>query len=117
MNGVPIARLFGIEIRLHLSWIFIVAIITVDRRRPAGERLPSRDAVPTRRSPGRSALAASLGFMLTVIAHELAHALVERRDGTTVDVDLGPLHRLARGRRRPGARRRGRRPRSPSPGR
>ena len=29
MNGVPIARLFGIEIRLHLSWIFIVAIITV----------------------------------------------------------------------------------------
>ena len=29
MSGVPVARLFGIEIRIHLSWIFIVAIITV----------------------------------------------------------------------------------------
>jgi hypothetical protein len=29
MNGVPVARILGFEIRLPLSWIFIVAIVTV----------------------------------------------------------------------------------------
>ena len=29
MNGIPVARILGFEIRLHLSWVFIVAIITV----------------------------------------------------------------------------------------
>ena len=29
MNGVPIARILGFEVRLHISWLFIVAIITV----------------------------------------------------------------------------------------
>ena len=29
MNGVPIARILGFEVRLHLSWLFIIAIITV----------------------------------------------------------------------------------------
>ena len=29
MNGVPVARILGFEIRLHLSWLFIVAIVTV----------------------------------------------------------------------------------------
>ena len=26
MNGVPIARIFGFEVRLHISWLFIIAI-------------------------------------------------------------------------------------------
>ena len=29
MNGVPVARILGFEVRLHLSWLFIVAIVTV----------------------------------------------------------------------------------------
>jgi Zn-dependent protease len=80
MNGVPVARLFGIEIRLHLSWIFIIAIITVT----VGGRLGSVQ-------PDDATVAwvigavASLGFLATVVAHELAHALVARRTGLAID--------------------------------
>lgn len=81
MNGIPVARLFGIEIRIHLSWVFIVAIITVT----IGGRLGVLD-------PGfPPALAwviggvASLVFLVTVVAHELAHALVARRNGLPVE--------------------------------
>ena len=28
-GGIPIARIFGIEVRIHLSWVLILAIITV----------------------------------------------------------------------------------------
>jgi len=86
VNGVPIARLFGIEIRLHLSWIFIVAIITAT----VGGRLamlpPTADETPAPDATLAWAIgvAASLVFMLTVIAHELAHALVERHFGIEV---------------------------------
>lgn len=81
MSGVPVARLFGIEIRLHLSWIFIVAIITVTVGGRLGTLQPAADA----------ALAwvigaiASLGFLVTVVAHELAHAIVGRRAGLPVE--------------------------------
>lgn len=80
MNGVPVARLFGVEIRLHLSWIFIVAIITVT----VGGRLGSLQETdaPLAWAIG---LLASLGFLATVVAHELAHALVSRRTGLPVE--------------------------------
>ena len=81
MSGVPVARLFGIEIRIHLSWIFIVAIITVT----VGGRLnivePGFDPVVA----WIIGAVASLGFLLSVVVHELAHALVSRRTGTPVD--------------------------------
>jgi Zn-dependent protease len=81
MSGVPVARLFGIEIRIHLSWIFIVAIITVT----VGGRLnivePDFDPVVA----WIIGAVASLGFLLSVVVHELAHALVSRRTGTPVD--------------------------------
>ena len=50
MNGVPIARILGFEIRLHLSWLFIVAIVTVT----VAGRLSAFQPTSTRRSPGRS---------------------------------------------------------------
>ncbi len=81
MNGVPVARLFGIEIRLHLSWIFIVAIITVTVGGRLGQLQPSADATFS----WVIGAVASLGFLATVVAHELAHALVGRRMGLPVD--------------------------------
>lgn len=82
MNGVPVARVLGFEIRLHVSWIFIVAIITVTVAGRLNQFQPEVDG-------GISwviGLIGSLGFMLTVIAHELAHAIVARRDGVTGSV-------------------------------
>jgi Zn-dependent protease len=81
MNGVPIARLFGIEIRLHLSWIFIIAIITVTVGGRLGTLQPADDATLA----WVIGAVASLGFLATVVAHELAHALVARRTGLPVD--------------------------------
>lgn len=81
MSGVPIARLFGIEIRLHLSWIFIVAIITAT----VGGRLTSLQPTADPALAWGIGVAASLAFLVTVVAHELAHALVARRSGMIVD--------------------------------
>ncbi len=79
MNGVPIARIAGFEIRLHVSWLFVVAIVTVTVASRLTEFQPDV-------APGITwaiGLIGSLGFLLTVIAHELGHAVVARRDGAT----------------------------------
>jgi Zn-dependent protease len=78
MSGVPIARILGFEIRLHLSWLFIVAVVTVT---VAGRLSVFQPDIAPEVSWGVG-LVGSLGFMLTVVAHELAHALVARRDGS-----------------------------------
>ncbi|HET7702006.1 MAG TPA: site-2 protease family protein [Candidatus Limnocylindrales bacterium] len=82
MNGVPVARILGFEIRLHLSWIFIVAIITVT----VGPRLTTFQPGIDQATSWVIGLVGSLGFMLTVIVHELAHAVVARRDGSETRV-------------------------------
>jgi Zn-dependent protease len=80
MNGVPVARLFGIEIRLHLSWIFIIAIITVSVGGRLGAVQPGADATIA----WVIGVLSSFGFLATVVAHELGHALVARRTGSEV---------------------------------
>ena len=82
MNGVPVARILGFEVRLHLSWLFIVAIVTVTVADRLSVFQPGID-------PGLSwtiGFLGSLGFMFTAIAHELAHALAARRDGAPGEV-------------------------------
>ena len=52
MNGIPIARLFGIEIRVHLGWVVVSALVA--RASPsASSRSPSRPSI--RRWRGSSA--------------------------------------------------------------
>nr|MBA2382115.1 site-2 protease family protein [Chloroflexota bacterium] len=82
MNGIPVARIFGFEVRLHSSWVFIVAVITVIVARRLTEIQPEIEPAVT----WIIGLVGSLGFMLSVIAHELAHAIVARRDGTVIRV-------------------------------
>jgi Zn-dependent protease len=82
MNGVPIARILGFEIRLHVSWIFIIAIVTVTVAGRLTQFQPEISPAVT----WAVGLIGSLGFLATVIAHELAHAVVARRDGATAHV-------------------------------
>jgi Zn-dependent protease len=78
MNGVPIARILGFEVRLHLSWLFIVAIVTVTVAGRLSAFQPDIEP-PISWVVG---LIASLGFMVSVVAHELGHAIAARRDGS-----------------------------------
>jgi Zn-dependent protease len=88
VNGLPIARLLGIEIRVSVAWMVLIALITF---------LGAEQAVLT--APGLArpvqwliGLAIALGFLATVVAHELAHALVGRRMGVpTSGIVLGFL--------------------------
>jgi Zn-dependent protease len=86
VNGLPVARLFGIEIRLPLSWVFVVAIISVTVGGQLGAVLPASSEA----FAWAVGLAASLGFLLATIAHELAHALVARHSG--MDVSAISVH-------------------------
>ena len=81
MSGLAVARILGIEVRLHLSGVFIVAIITVT----VGTRLEAVPGGPGTGTAWAIGAIASIVFMFTVVAHELAHAIVSRRVGIPVD--------------------------------
>jgi Zn-dependent protease/predicted transcriptional regulator len=83
MNGIPIARIFGFEIRIHLSWILIIAIVTVL------VQMQAETAAPALSMPVRWAIGAIIGgaFLLSVLAHELAHGIAARRLG----IEVGPI--------------------------
>lgn len=82
MSGVPVARILGFEIRLPLSWVFIVAIITVT----VAGRLPTFLPDASESLGWVVGVAASLLFLASVVVHELAHAVVARRDGADTSV-------------------------------
>ena len=82
MRGVPVARLFGIEIQVPLAWIFVLALVGA----LAAAQLKA--VTPSLPEPASWILAAlvALGFFASAVAHDLAHALVARRRGLTVGV-------------------------------
>jgi Zn-dependent protease/CBS domain-containing protein len=82
MSGLPVARLFGIEIRLALSWVFVIAIVTVT----IGGQLRAIQPEAPELLAWVIGGTASLGFLVATVAHELAHALVARRVGMDVPV-------------------------------
>ena len=76
-SGLPIARVLGIEIRISLLWGALIALVTLMGAGQAGAVAP--DLAPLLQWAIGAAVA--LGFLLSVIAHELSHALVGRRYG------------------------------------
>ena len=76
-GGVPIARLFGIEIRISLTWAVLIAIVTL-----LGAQ-QTQFTAPDLPGPVQWAVGGiiAFGFLASVIAHELAHALLGRRYG------------------------------------
>jgi Zn-dependent protease/CBS domain-containing protein len=83
MNGIPVARIFGFEIRIHLSWVLIVAVITILAQ------MQAETAAPSMSPPLRWAVGAIIAgaFLLSVLAHELAHGVAARRLG----LEVGPI--------------------------
>jgi Zn-dependent protease len=79
MNAVPIARLFGFEIRVHVSWAIILAVIAVTAATRVAEVAPGIGSV------GSWAVGAVIAaaFLLSALAHELGHAVAARRVGLT----------------------------------
>ncbi len=80
MIGVPIARIRGIEIRVQLGWIFVVALVAALAVIEVGE------AVPTLAAPVQWLLGGAVGlaFFGSAMVHDLAHALTARRRGVDV---------------------------------
>lgn len=76
-TGVPIARLFGLEVRVHLSWVLIIAIITIGVGNQFGVLHPQWPPALLWIASG----AVSLLFFASVVAHELAHGVVAQRRG------------------------------------
>jgi Zn-dependent protease len=87
MAGLLLGPVFGLRVRVHLSWVFIVALIVL---------FVADSAAPT--APGGSAeipfgtlvrwligVAVAALFFVSVLIHELAHAFVARRFGLPVE--------------------------------
>ncbi|MGH2476990.1 MAG: site-2 protease family protein, partial [Candidatus Limnocylindrales bacterium] len=77
ISAIPVARLFGFEIRVHVSWLVILAIIAVSVVTRIDEVAPKTDTV-VRWVVGGIVAAA---FLLSALAHELGHAIAARRAG------------------------------------
>jgi Zn-dependent protease/CBS domain-containing protein len=80
-GGVSLGHLFGVELRLDGSLLVIFALVTVNLGAGALRRWhPDWSAWAT----WSLALGAAALFFLSLLAHELAHALVARRQGVPV---------------------------------
>src|SRR3954454_18994906 len=67
--SVPAGRVFGVEIRIHLTFLFLLFFIWLTEAAPHGPAHPGR---------GLALLAIIFG---SVILHELGHAFVNARTG------------------------------------
>ena len=78
--GVPIARIFGIEIRVPLAWAIVLALIAV----LAVGQLTAVDPELEEAVAWLLGGFVALGFFLSSVSHDLAHAIVARRRGVDV---------------------------------
>jgi Zn-dependent protease len=77
-SGVPLGRIFGIEIRAHWTWVFLLAMITVAFG--AGLSAQTDDGLGPALGWATAIVTAVLVFA-SVTAHELAHVGIARRNG------------------------------------
>ncbi|MFO8036689.1 MAG: site-2 protease family protein [Anaerolineales bacterium] len=79
-NNISIGKLFGINIKLNWSWFFILVLLTWNLFNAFGAMHP--DWGQTSRLV--ISLLAALLFFLSVLVHELAHSLMARARGISV---------------------------------
>ena len=80
-SGIPIGRLFGINVKLHYSWFIVFALITWAL---AANYFPSEYPQWADITYVVIGLATSLLFFISVLLHELAHSIVARRAGIPI---------------------------------
>lgn len=80
MIGIPIARVLGIEIRVQLGWVIVLALIAVIAVGQLTAIDPALESVTSWILGG----VVALGFFISSVAHDLAHAVVARRRGVDV---------------------------------
>ena len=76
LRGIPVARLFGTEIRVHLSWTLVAAFLVASL---GAVDLPGRYPSWPPGVAWAVAIAVGLGFFGVVLLHEVAHLVVGRR--------------------------------------
>ena len=79
-SSLKIGRVFGIDIRIDYSWLFIFVLVTWNLGTTFGSAHPSWGRVLA----WGTALSASLLFFGSVLAHELAHSVVAKAQGVPV---------------------------------
>jgi Zn-dependent protease/predicted transcriptional regulator len=79
-GGFRMGRIFGIDIRIDWSWLFIFVLVTWNLATVFGQVHTSWGATLT----WGIAVVAALLFFASVLAHELAHSLVARAQGVPV---------------------------------
>ncbi|MBI2776678.1 MAG: CBS domain-containing protein [Chloroflexi bacterium] len=80
MTGVPVARLLGIEVRLQLGWVLVVAIVAA----LAAAQVADVDPEVNPAIQWLLGAVVAGGFLVSALAHDLSHALVARRRGVEV---------------------------------
>ena len=80
MIGVPIARIRGIEIRVQVGWILVVAIVAALTIVQLDGSVPGLPPIAT----WVLGALAGIGFFGSTLVHDLAHALTARRRGVDV---------------------------------
>src|ERR1700744_5092155 len=78
-SSIPLGRVFGIEVGLHYSWFLIALLITMSL---SGQFQASHAGWGPAVIWTTSVMTALL-FFVTLLAHELSHALVARSRGLT----------------------------------
>jgi Zn-dependent protease/CBS domain-containing protein len=73
-------RLFGIEIRVQLGWVFVLALVTVIAVGQLTQVEPTLDETMA----WLLGAIVAFGFFVSSVSHDLAHALVARRRGIDV---------------------------------
>jgi Zn-dependent protease len=80
-RGVRVGRIFGIDIAIDTSWVFIALLMGWSLTNAFGRWHPDWNPATVL----LTAIAATLLFFLSVVLHELAHSLVAKRFGVPVD--------------------------------
>ena len=80
MIGVPVARLFGIEVRLQLGWVLVVALVAALAAVQIAEATPSINPAVQWLLGG----VVAAGFFGSALIHDMSHAVLARRRGVEV---------------------------------
>src|SRR5205814_4868128 len=101
-GSIQLARVFGIRIGVDVSWFFVLFFFIFFLSGSFRDTLKSSDGVAY-----VTAVASALLFFVSLVLHELGHALVARRQGIAIaGIDLwffGGVAKMSRDTDSPGA--------------